>query len=75
MDSIIGDLIKITSVQLSMGENTSIQTNSINLNLLRSTVKDIPTNISINSNVINMPNLCSIFSECNKSVIIQKVKT
>lgn len=70
-------MVKITTMQLSIGQTTQIKTDSINLNYFRSSVLGLSEKISIDSIEIKIPPLCEIFvsqdESCSGKIVNQQV--
>lgn len=67
-------MLNITSLHLSVGQESIVRTKSINLNNRRSSLQSIVSEIQpIEGNKIKLPSLCNAVS-CSKTIINKQVK-
>lgn len=68
----------MTSYKLSLGQVSSIKTDSMELNFKRSLAKDFNGNVAVSEGQILMPNLCNALgvhgASCDSLVLTTQVK-
>ena len=77
---ILNQIGNMTAYKLSLGQQNSIKTSSIELNLKRNKALDFSSNVAVSEGQIQMPNLCNVFgvmnsAACNNLVLTTQVLT